>query len=431
MSASSLTKSTEAYEAAKAVLPGGVNSPVRAFKAVGGTPPFIDRAAGCHIWDIDGNEYIDYVGSWGPMICGHAHPKVVEAVTQAINKGSSFGAPTLAETRLAEMVIEAVPSVDMVRFVNSGTEASMSAIRLARGFTGRDLIVKCVGCYHGHVDALLVEAGSGAATFGTPSSPGVPAGTTSQTLLAQFNDLPAVERLFDEHGEQIAALCVEPVAGNMGCVPPAPGYLQGLRDLCTRNGALLVLDEVMTGFRVSYGGAQQLYAVTPDLSILGKIVGGGLPCAAYGGRKEIMETVSPVGPVYQAGTLSGNPLAMAAGIATLEILREPGQYDKLEATASKLATGIEQAAAKAGVTTWHTRVGSMMCTFFNAGPVTDMAVAGKSDTGAYGRFFNAMLDRGVYLAPSQFECMFASLAHTDEDVEATVAAAGEALALCG
>jgi glutamate-1-semialdehyde 2,1-aminomutase len=362
------------------------------------------------------------------LILGHAHPLVVEAVEKALRNGASFGAPTLMETRLAKLVVEAVPSVELVRFVNSGTEASMSAIRLARGFTGRDMIVKCIGCYHGHADCLLVQAGSGAATFGTPSSPGVPAGTTSDTLLVEYNSLESAQAAFDAHGDKIAAICIEPIAGNMGCVPPEPRYLQGLRDLCSRHGALLILDEVMTGFRVAYGGAQAIYGVTPDMTIFGKVIGGGLPCAAYGGRKEIMERISPLGPVYQAGTLSGNPLAMAAGVATLEILKQPGQYDRLESLAAKLSDGLEAAARKAGAETYHTRVGSMLCTFLSDKKIANFSDAQGSDTEAYGRFFQRMLDEGVYLAPSQFECMFVSLAHTDEDIDATISAAEKAFA---
>ncbi len=424
----STAKSQRAYEAACRVLPGGVDSPVRAFGAVGGTPRFIDRAKGAILTDIDGNTYIDYVGSWGPMILGHCDDRVEAAISKALDKGSSFGAPTTLETCLAEMVIEALPSIELVRFVNSGTEATMSAIRLARGVTGRDAVVKIEGCYHGHVDSLLVSAGSGATTFGTPSSPGVPASTAGTTLVVPFNDLAATQTVFDAHGDHIACLIVEPIAGNMGCVPPAEGYLQGLRRLCDKSGALLIFDEVMTGFRVSYGGAQKLYGVQPDLTCLGKIIGGGLPVGAYGGRRDIMRLISPLGPVYQAGTLSGNPLAMAAGIATLEALKQPGVYETLEASSGTLAAGLADAARNASVPTYQTRVGSMMCTFFTQGPVIDYASAKLSDTAAYGRFFHAMLDRGVYLAPSQFECAFVSTAHTDEWIERTVEAASEAFA---
>ncbi len=418
--------SAAAFEAAARLLPAGVNSPVRAFRAVGGTPPFIARGKGAVLTDVDGNEYIDYVGSWGPLILGHADERVVAAVTKAVSKGASFGAPTTLETRLAELVVEAVPSVEMVRFVNSGTEATMSAIRLARGFTGRDAVVKLDGGYHGHVDALLVAAGSGAMTFGTPSSPGVPKAVTESTLMIPYNNLEAATRLFQDQGARIAALIVEPVAGNMGCVPPAAGYLAGLRTLCDAHGALLIFDEVMTGFRVGRGGAQALYGVTPDLTCLGKVIGGGLPVGAYGGRRDIMGHISPLGPVYQAGTLSGNPLAMSAGIATLEALADPDVYETLEASSARLADGLAAATNEAGVATYQTRVGSMSGLFFAAEPVVDYESAAKCDTDAYAKFFHAMLRRGVYLAPSQFECAFVSLAHTDEQIDATITAAREA-----
>ncbi|MBN1346063.1 MAG: glutamate-1-semialdehyde 2,1-aminomutase [Phycisphaerae bacterium] len=421
-------KSEEAYRSSCRVLPGGVNSPVRAFGGVGGTPRFIEKAKGAILTDLDGNEYIDYVGSWGPLILGHADDRVVAAVSKALCHGSSFGAPTVRETRLAELVIAGVPSIEKVRFVNSGTEATMSAIRLARGYTGRDVVIKVEGCYHGHVDALLVSAGSGATTFGTPSSPGVPEGVTSATVVIRFNSLDAARAVFAEHGDRIACLVVEPIAGNMGCIPPADGYLQGLGDLCRAHGALYILDEVMTGFRVGYGGAQGLYGLRPDLTCLGKIIGGGLPVGAFGGRAEIMDRLSPLGPVYQAGTLSGNPLAMAAGIAMLEALGDPGVYNDLEARSARLAEGLEQAARGAGVPTFHTRVGSMMCTFFTDGPVTDYTSAKRCDTEAYGRFFHSMLEGGVYLAPSQFECAFVSTAHTDELIARTIEAAKEAFA---
>ena len=415
--------SEAAFKRAQRIIPGGVDSPVRGFGAVGGVPVFIREGRGCRIVDVDGNEYIDHVCSWGPLIAGHAHPKVVEAVKAAAEKGASFGAPTEAETQLAERIVDAVASIEKVRFVNSGTEAAMSAVRLARGATGRNRIVKFAGCYHGHVDALLVAAGSGATTFGVPSSPGIPKGVTSGTLLAEYNDLASVEALFASHGEAIAAVIVEPVAGNMGVIPPADGFLAGLRELCTKHGALLVFDEVITGFRVARGGAQELFGVTPDLTILGKIIGGGLPVGAYGGRAEIMDQIAPTGPVYQAGTLSGNPLAMAAGIATLDLLAEEGAYKQLEARAAQLAAGLANAAKAAGVATFHTRVTSMLCTFFSEGPVTDYASAKRADTDAYGRFFHAMLAGGVCLAPSQFETMFVSLAHDEADIAATVAAA--------
>jgi glutamate-1-semialdehyde 2,1-aminomutase len=393
---------------------------------VGGVPRFIARGAGAVLTDLDGNSYTDYVGSWGPLILGHADERVVAAINKAAAKGCSFGAPTEAEVRLAELVIARVPGIEMVRFVNSGTEAAMSAVRLARAFTGRDAIVKFEGCYHGHVDALLVKAGSGLLTFGTPSSPGVPGGVTADTLVLPYNTLSAAKDLFAEHGKRIAAVLVEPIAGNMGCVPPAEGFLAGLRSLCDQHGSLLVFDEVMTGFRVAPGGAQELYGVQPDLTCLGKVLGGGLPMAAYGGRREIMEQVSPLGPVYQAGTLSGNPLATAAGIATLEALAEPDVYETLEARSARLAEGLGQAARSAGVPVCQTRAGSMLCVFFTEGPVTDYASAVRSDTQAYARFFHAMLERGVYLAPSQYECMFVSLAHTDDLIESTIQAADEA-----
>jgi glutamate-1-semialdehyde 2,1-aminomutase len=419
-------KSEAAFRAAREVMPGGVSSPVRAFGAVGGVPRFIAKGAGAVVTDVDGRPYTDYVGSWGPLILGHADERVVAAINKAAAKGCSFGAPTEAEVRLAELVIARVPSVELVRFVNSGTEATMSAVRLARGFTGRDAIVKFEGCYHGHVDALLVKAGSGLLTFGTPSSPGVPGGVTADTLVLPYNDLAAATQLFAEHGKRIAAVLVEPVAGNMGCVPPAEGFLAGLRNLCDQHGSVLMLDEVMTGFRVAPGGAQELYGIQPDLTCMGKVLGGGLPMAAYGGRREIMEKVSPLGPVYQAGTLSGNPLATAAGIATLEALAEPEVYETLEARSARLAEGLGQAARAAGVSVYQTRVGSMLCVFFTEGPVTDYASATRSDTTAYKRFFHAMLERGVYLAPSQYECMFVSVTHTEELIENTIQAANEA-----
>jgi glutamate-1-semialdehyde 2,1-aminomutase len=422
-------KSIAAYQAACRVMPGGVSSPVRAFGAVGETPPFIAKGSGAILTDLDGNDYIDYVGSWGPLILGHADERVEAAVCKAAAKGCSFGAPTELEVRLAELVISRVPSIELIRFVNSGTEATMSAVRLARGFTGRSKVVKCEGCYHGHVDALLVQAGSGATTLGTPSSPGVPASTTGDTLVLPYNDAAAAERVFEKQGPEVAAILIEPIAGNMGLVPPELGYLEALGQLCDDHGALLIFDEVMTGFRVSPGGAQEINGIRPDLTCLGKILGGGLPVAAYGGRKDIMERVSPLGPVYQAGTLSGNPLAMAAGIATLQALGEPGVYEQLEERAAQLAEGVKSAADAAGVPIYQTRAGSMGCLFFTDRPVTDYATACKCDKGRYARYFHAMLDRGVYLAPSQFECFFVSTAHTTEQVERTVAAAQEAFAL--
>lgn len=421
-------RSRALFSAASRVIPGGVNSPVRAFRSVGGYPLFIQKAAGSRIWDVDGNEYIDFVGSWGPMIAGHRHPRVVEAVAEALGRGSSFGAPTELEVRLAQTVTEAVPSMEMVRMVSSGTEATMSAIRLARAATGRDGIIKFSGCYHGHADALLVKAGSGAATFGVPDSPGVPADFARHTHVAEFNDLESVRNLAEDNRGNIACVIVEPVAGNMGTVPPAPGFLEGLRSLCDSEGILLIFDEVMTGFRVAYGGAQELYGVTPDLTTLGKIIGGGLPVGAFGGRREIMQLLSPAGGVYQAGTLSGNPLAMSAGLATLALLREEGVYAGLEEKTARLAAGIERAAA-AGASVRCTRVGSMFCVFFTDEEVRGWTTAARCDTAAFARYFRAMLERGVYLAPSQFETAFVSMAHTDEDIDRTIEAAREAFSV--
>ena len=418
-------KSKAAYQAALKVIPGGVNSPVRAFGGVGGTPVFIASGQGSRLTDVDGNSYIDYVASWGPLILGHAAPEVVAAVQAAAEHGSSFGAPTEAETRLAELIVEAVPSVEKVRLVNSGTEATMTAIRLARAFTGRDAIIKFQGCYHGHVDSLLVAAGSGATTLGIPSSPGVPAAVVEQTLLLPYNDVDAVRELCEARGSEIAALIVEPVAGNMGMVPPVPGFLEGLREITAKHGIVLVFDEVITGFRVAWGGAQALYGVTPDLTTLGKIIGGGLPVGAYGGRADIMDTVAPVGAMYQAGTLSGNPLAVAAGIATLEALRDGSVYRKISPLCERLCRGMAEAAAEAGVVRCGTGVQSMFCGFFCEGPVRNYADAKLCDTARYAAFFHGMLDRGFYFAPSQFETGFVSRAHTEADIDATIAAARE------
>ncbi len=413
------SKSESLFREAKKVLPGGVNSPVRAFKGVGGTPLFISKAQGPYLYDVDDHKYIDYVGSWGPMIVGHAHPQVVQAVQRAITKGTSYGAPTEVETQLAEMVVDAVPSVDMVRFVSSGTEATMSALRLARAYTKRDKIVKFEGGYHGHADMLLAQAGSGVTTLGLPDSPGVPKETVGNTLLARYNDLESVEKLFDAHAEKIAAMIVEPVAGNMGVIPPQPGFLEGLRQITQKHGALLIFDEVMTGFRVAYGCAQSLFNITPDLTCFGKIIGGGFPVGAYGGKQEIMQLVAPAGPVYQAGTLSGNPVAMTAGIETLKILHQPGSYEKLETLSAKLSNGLKEAADNAGVAIFQTRVGAMSCMYFTENEVSDFQSAKTSNTQRYATYFHEMLKRGVYFAPSQFEAAFVSLAHSEDDIDKT------------
>lgn len=409
------------------VIPGGVNSPVRACKSVGAEPIFIDRADGSKIIDADGNEYIDYIGSWGPMILGHRHPAVLEAVQTVLSRGTSFGAPTDLETELGNIVINAVPSIEMVRMVNSGTEATMSAVRLARGFTKRDTIIKFDGCYHGHGDTLLVEAGSGIATLGIPGSPGIPDSVIQHTLSLPFNDAEGITRIFNEKGDKIACVIVEPVAGNMGMVKPMEGFLETLRDLTEKAGSLLIFDEVMTGFRVAYGGAQSIYGVTPDLTCLGKIIGGGLPVGAYGGKKKIMEYVAPQGPVYQAGTLSGNPVAMAAGIATLKELQKPGFYEALDTMSLRLVSGLEQAAKNTGVKASAANVGSMLGFFFTDKKVNDFKDAKTSDTEMFSAYYKKMRDKGIYLAPSQFEALFVSAAHSKQDIDATIKAAEEVL----
>jgi glutamate-1-semialdehyde 2,1-aminomutase len=423
--------SDKLFAEAKRYIPGGVDSPVRAFRAVGGRPLFISKGQGSHIYDVDGNAFIDYVCSWGPLILGHAHPRVVAALNNVIEKGTSFGAPTERETILARMITGAMPSMQLVRFVNSGTEATMSALRLARAFTGRDKILKFSGCYHGHSDGLLAKAGSGITTFGLPDSAGVTKAYTRNTIVAAYNNLDGVKRIFNRFGRQIAAIIIEPVAANMGVVLPKPGFLEGLRRISADNGSLLIFDEVITGFRLAYGGVQSIYGVTPDLTCLGKIIGGGLPVGAYGGRSDIMELVAPLGPVYQAGTLSGNPLAMAAGIEALSILSEPGTYEKLDKQTALLAQGLQRASAKAGVGLSVTRAGSMLTPFFTHTDVTDYDSALSSDTALYARFFNHMLEQGIYLPPSQFEAVFVSLAHTEEDIEKTLAAASLAFGACG
>ncbi|HTU21996.1 MAG TPA: glutamate-1-semialdehyde 2,1-aminomutase [Gemmataceae bacterium] len=424
----SRVRSREAFQRACRLIPGGVNSPARAFGAVGGQPLFIARGEGPYLYDLDGNQYLDYVASWGPLILGHAHPRVVRGVEEAVRRGASFGAPTEAELQLAELIIDAMPSIEMVRMVSSGTEASMSAIRLARGFTGRDVIVKFAGCYHGHVDSLLVQAGSSATTLGVPNSPGVPAGCTADTLVLRYNDVQGLADAFTAHGQRIAGVIVEPVVGNMGLVRPSSEFLNELRSLTEKHGSLLIYDEVMTGFRLSYGGAQQLFHQMPDLTVLGKIVGGGLPVGAYGGRADVMEKVMPAGPVFQAGTLSGNPLAMAAGIATLQELRDHPPYARLEQLGERLANGLHEAAEAVGVTHCIGQVGSMWTLFFTSGPVVDYDTARQADTTRFARFFWAMMDRGIYLPCSQFEAAFLSTLHTDKHIEQTLAAARLAMA---
>ena len=423
---SNFERSKALFDEAQRYLPGGVNSPVRAFKAVGGFPAFITRGQGSRIFDEDGNQFIDYVCSWGPLILGHAHPQVVTALKKAVERGTSFGAPTELETTLAKLICAAIPSIEMIRFVNSGTEATMSAIRLARAFTARDRIIKFAGCYHGHADGLLARAGSGMASLGIPSSPGVPVSVTHDTLIAPYNNLPAVEKLFNEFGQEIAAVIVEPVAANMGVVPPQPGFLGHLRDLTREDGALLIFDEVITGFRVAYGGAQSLYQVTPDLTCLGKIIGGGLPVGAYGGRGDIMEMVAPLGPVYQAGTLSGNPLAMTAGIETLKVLNQPEIYHHLEVKSKLLEEGIKDAVDKSAIDVQVSRVGSLLTIFFSNKPVTDYETAREADTELFGSFFHRMLANGIYWPPSQFEAAFVSIAHTETDIHSTIEAVKQA-----
>ena len=419
--------SRDLFQQAQSILPGGVDSPVRAFRAVGGQPLFIERGEGPYLYDVDGNRFIDYVLSWGPLILGHAHPEVVSAVQEAATQGTSYGAPSPLEIELGQLIQELMPNIEMLRFVNSGTEATMSALRLARAFTKRDKIIKFEGCYHGHADMLLVQAGSGVATLGLPDSPGVPPATVQDTLVARFNDLDSVSTLFEIYPDEIAAVIVEPVAGNMGVVSPVEGFLSGLRQITNHNDSLLIFDEVMTGFRVHLGGAQALYDVQPDLTTLGKVIGGGLPVGAYGGRADIMGMIAPSGPVYQAGTLSGNPLAMAAGIKTLQVLKRPGNWENLEQATYQLARGVKEAAQTASISIWGNQVGTMFASFFTETPVTDWNTAKTSDTNLFGKFFQGCLERGVYLAPSQFEAGFMSTAHDEQVLTATLEAVTEAL----
>ena len=421
------SKSEALFTEAQKYIPGGVNSPVRSFRSVGGTPPFIARGQSARVWDVDGNEYIDYLGSWGPLVLGHSHPAVVEAIKKSAESGTSFGAPVEQEVELAKIICDQLPSVESVRLVSSGTEACMSAIRLARAFTNRDKIIKFAGCYHGHADGLLVKAGSGALTHGIPTSAGVPESYASETLVADYNNIESVDKFFTANPTSIAAVIIEPIAGNMGVIPPSPGFLEGLRRITKNNGALLIFDEVITGFRVGPSGAQGLFGITPDITTMGKIIGGGLPVGAYGGRKDIMEMVAPLGAMYQAGTLSGNPLAVSAGIATLTELQKPGVFKKLEEMAERLTEGLTKAFQAAEIPSSINRVGSMFTGFFNDGPVTTLEDAEGSDTEMYGRYFHAMQENGVYIAPSQFEAGFVSTAHTEADIDATVTKASEAL----
>lgn len=415
-----LNRSLSLFQEAQRFIPGGVNSPVRAFKSVGMNPPFISKGEGSKIYDVDGNSYIDYVGSWGPLILGHRHPEVVEALRECLEKGTSFGAPTEVETELASFIVQIFPAVDMIRMVNSGTEATMSALRLARAYTGRDKIVKFEGCYHGHADHLLIKAGSGALTLGVPTSPGIHKSIADTTISAPYNDIETLNKIFLEKGEQIACVILEPVAGNMGCIPPQQGFLEGVRKITRKYGSLLIFDEVMTGFRVAFGGAQLLYNIEPDLSTFGKIIGGGLPVGAYGGKKEIMELVAPQGPVYQAGTLSGNPLAMTAGLTTLKILQREGTYQKIESKSLLLEEGFKEASQKSGVPISFNRVGSMFTAFFTDKAVVDLETATTSNTNYFANFFKSMLEQGIYLGPSQFEASFISLSHSEEDILKTI-----------
>lgn len=420
-------KSTQLFAEAQHYIPGGVNSPVRAFKSVGGNPVYIAKGEGSRIFDVDGNSYIDYIGSWGPLILGHAHPRVLAAITEVAALGTSFGAPTERETEMAKLVCEIVPSVEVVRMVNSGTEATMSALRLARGYTKRNKIMKFEGCYHGHADSLLIKAGSGVATLGLPDSPGVPEGTAHNTITVPYNDLESVKLAFETFGDDLAAVIVEPIGGNMGVVPPQPGFLEGLREITEKHGTLLIFDEVMTGFRVALGGAQELYGITPDLTTMGKVIGGGLPVGAYGGKREIMQQVAPAGPIYQAGTLSGNPLAMAAGLTTLQELSKPGVYERLEKMSARLAEGLADNAKKLGIPHTLNRVGSMVCLFFTETPVINYETAKTSNLERFSAYFSYLLEEGIMIPPSQFEGMFVSLAHTDEDIERTIEASYKAM----